>query len=230
MNRYLRITLRLFAREKLYTLLNVSGLALGLACCLVLGLYLWSELTYDRHHANHERIYRLVSNIKYGDGRSATLAISSTAMAPMLMEEYPDYFKGYVRFRDVSRPTPQMLRVEDHKAYWKHVYLADDNVFDVFTHQIVYGDPRTALKDPDSIAISRRMSEFYFGNENPVGRTITRADGESMAIKLVFEELPENSHLRYDALVAFKGTNVDLPKDHMERMQRLMNLNNFEFT
>ncbi len=230
MKRYLRIALRLLARERLYAALNVSGLAIGLACCLVLGLYLWSELTYDRHHVNHDRIYRLVSTIKFGDGRSSPLAISSTAMGPMLVEEYPEYFKGFVRFRDVSRPTPQMLRVEDRKAYWDHIYLADDNVFDVFTHQIVYGDPKTALKDPDSIAISRRMSEHYFGKENPVGRMITRADGESMAIKLVFEELPDNSHLRYDALVAFKGSGAALSKDHMERIQKLMNLESFEFT
>ena len=222
--------MRLLAREKLYTALNVSGLAIGLACCLVLGLFLWSELTYDRHHVNHERIFRLVSSIKFGDGRSSSLAISSTAMGPMLAEQNPEYFKGYVRFRDLSRTAPEMLRVEDNKAYWKHLYLADDNVFDVFTHQIIWGDPKTALKDPDSIAISRRMSEHYFGKENPVGKTITRADGESMAIKLVFEELPENSHLRYDALVAYKGAGMDVPKDHMERIQRLMNLGTFEFT
>jgi putative ABC transport system permease protein len=230
MKRYLKTALRLLAREKLYAALNVSGLALGLACCLILGLFLWSELTYDRHHVNHERIFRLVSSIKFGDGRTSNLAISSSAMGPMLAEEYPEYFKSFVRFRAVSRPTPELLRVDDRKAYWDDIYLADDNVFDVFTHQIVYGDPKTALRDPDSIAISLRMSQHYFGNENPVGRTLTRADGESLAIKLVFEELPENSHLRYDALVAYKGSGVGLPKDQMERMQRLMNLNNFEFT
>jgi putative ABC transport system permease protein len=228
--RYLRIALRLLAREKLYAALNVSGLALGLACCLVLGLYLWGELTYDRHHLNHERIYRIASNIKFGDGRSSDLAISSSATGPMLAAEYPEYFKSYVRFREVSRPTAVLLRHEDEKAYWDDVYLADDNVFDVFTHQVVYGDPATALKDPDSIAISRRMSQRYFGDENPVGRTLTRADGESMAVKLVFEDLPENTHLRYDALVAYKGSRVDLPKDHMERLQRLMSFDNFEFT
>jgi putative ABC transport system permease protein len=230
MKRYLRIALRLLAREKLYAALNVSGLALGLACCLVLGLYLRGELTYDRHHVNHERIYRIATHLKFGDGRNSDIAISSSAIGPMLLAEHPEYFKSFVRFREVSRPTAVLLRHEDEKAYWDDVYLADDNVFEMFTHQVVYGDPATALKEPDSIAISRRMSQRYFGDVNPVGRTLTRADGESMAVKLVFENLPENTHLRYDALVAYKGARVDLPKDHMERLQRLMNFNNFEFT
>ena len=230
MKRYLKIALRLLAREKLYAVLNVSGLALGLACCLMLGLYLWGELTYDRHHVNYERIYRIATTFKFGDGRSSDMAITSGPLGPMLAEVHPEYFKSVVRFRDVTRPTPVLLRHEDEKAYWDDVYLADDNVFDVFTHEIVYGDPHTALKEPDSIAISRRMSERYFGNENPIGRNLTRADGESMAVKLVFEELPQNSHLRYDALVAYKGSNTEIPKDHMQRLQRLMSFGHFEFT
>jgi putative ABC transport system permease protein len=230
MKGYLKVALRQFSREKLYTLLNVSGLAIGLACCLLLGLYLWGELTYDRHHVNHERIFRIATSMKFGDGRSSEMAITSGIYGPMLVAENPDYFKSYVRFRDVSRTTPLLLRHEDQKAYWESVYLADDNVFDVFTHDIVYGDPRTALKEPDSMAISLRMSRHYFGDENPVGKTLTRADGESMAIRLVFRELPENSHLRYDALVAYKGSGAEVPSESMQRIQRLLSFENFEFT
>jgi len=170
MKRYWKIALRTLRREKLYALLNVSGLALGLACCLMLGLYLWGELTYDRYHVNHERIYRIEGSLTYPDGRSSSMAITSSPLGPMLSEEYPDYFKAYVRFRDVSRPNPVLFRHEDQKAYWEHVYLADANVFDVFTHEIVYGDPHTALTTPGSLAISRRLAQHYFGNENPVGR------------------------------------------------------------
>jgi len=230
MKRYLKIVLRQLAREKLYALLNVSGLALGLACCLMLGLYLWGELTYDRHHVNHERIYRIAANMKFGDGRSSDIAVTSSALGAMLTAEYPDYFKSYVRFREASRPNSVLFRHEDQSAYWNDVYVADDNVFEVFTHEIVYGDPRTALAEPNSIAISRRMAQRYFGNENPIGRTLTTDGGKSLAVRLVFEELPENSHLRYDALVAYKGAGSEVPADITERRQRLLNFGNFEFT
>jgi putative ABC transport system permease protein len=227
---YLKIALRQLGREKLYALLNVSGLALGLACCLMLGLYLWSELTFDRHHVNHERIYRIASSIKYGDGRSSDMAISSSAFGPMLAAEHPEYFKSYVRFRDQSRPTPELFRYQEQKAYWDEVYIADDTVFDVFTHQIVYGDPKTALKEPYTIAISRRVAEFYFGSENPIGKTLTTDGGTSLVIRLVFEELPENSHLRYDILGSYKGRGTEIPTDATERIQRLLGFEHFEFT
>ncbi len=230
MKGYLKIALRQLAREKLYVLLNVSGLALGFACCLMLGLYLWGELTYDRHYVNHERIYRIATGMKYGDGRSSETAITSSLFGPMLAREYPDYFKSYVRFRAGARTTPVLLRHEDQKAYWDDVYLADENVFDVFTHEIVYGDPRTALVNPDSIAISHRMAQRYFGNDNPIGRTLTTDGGKPLNITLVFEELPENVHLRYNALLAYKGRSAGVPEDDMERLQQLLNFGNFEYT
>ena len=230
MKRYLKIALRTLAREKLYTLLNVSGLALGLACCLMLALYLWGELTYDRHNVNHERIYRIGTHITFGDGRSSDFAVTSNALGVMLAEEYPDYFKTYVRFRKLSRPNPVVLRHEDQVAYWDDVYVADQNVFEVFTHQIVYGDPRTALAQPSSIAISRRVAQRYFGNENPIGRTLTNDAGNSVTVTLVFEELPENSHLRYDALIAYKGARFEIPPDITTRLALLTSLGNFEYT
>jgi putative ABC transport system permease protein len=230
MKRYLVITLRLLAREKLYALLNVSGLALGFACCLVLGLYLWSELTYDQHHVNHAHIYRVGTHIGYADGRSSDFAISSNPLGPMLVEDNPGYLKSYVRFLAVSRPHPALLRHDDQKAYWNDVYLADENVFEVFTHDIVYGDPHTALSKPDSMAISRRVAQRYFGNENPIGKTLTTDDGTARNVTLVFEELPENSHLRYDALISYKASGADVPKDFTQRLQQLLSLGDFLYT
>src|SRR5688572_13759516 len=233
MRGYLKIALRQLAREKLYALLNVSGLALGIACCLMLGLYLWGELTYDRHHVNHERIYRIANSFGSGEASVSDLAVTSGPLGPMLSEDYPDYFKAHVRFLATSRPTPILIRYEDERAFWRDVYLADENVFEVFTHEIVYGDPRTALSEPSSIAISRRMAQRYFGDENPIGRTlITGASqgAKSLKVTLVFEELPENSHLRYDALVAYKGAGAQVPTDSTQRLQQLLSLGQFQYT
>jgi putative ABC transport system permease protein len=87
MSSAVKVALRNLKREKLYALLNVAGLALGIACCLVLSLYLWSELTYDRHHVNHERIYRVANHFTFGDGRGSDLALTSGVLGPMLAEE-----------------------------------------------------------------------------------------------------------------------------------------------
>lgn len=230
MRRYLRTALRQLSRDKLYVALNVSGLALGLACCLMLGLYLWGELTYDRHHANHERIFRIATQFKYGDGRSADMAISGSALGPMLAEENPEFFARIVRFREASRPDPLLLRHDDQSAYWSDVYIADANVFEVFTHDIVYGDPRQALAEPKSMAISRRMAQRYFGDDNPIGQTLSSDFGETFKVTLVFEDLPENSHLRYDALASYQGAGAELPADLTARLQQLFTLGNFEYT
>lgn len=210
MKRYLKVALRNLRREKLFAVLNVSGLALGIACCLMLGLYLWGELSYDRHHANHERIHRIVNHFTFGDGRGSDLAITSAALAPMLADEYPDFIEGYVRFREAATA---FVRYEDEIAEWEDIYVADDNVFEVFTHEIIYGDAQTALAEPGSVAISRRMAERYFGDANPVGETLLNDAGTAMTVKLVFEELPQNTHLRYDALLAYKGAAFALPDD-----------------
>jgi putative ABC transport system permease protein len=168
--------------------------------------------------------------MKFADGRSSDLAISGGALGPMLVEEFPEYLKTYVRFREGSRPDPVLFRLEDQKAYWHDVYLADSNVFEVFTHEIIHGDPATALTEPKTIALSRHMARRYFGDENPVGRTINTDDGTPLKITLVFEDLPENSHLRYDALISYKGAGDELPKDITSRLQQLLNFGNFEYT
>ncbi|HET7132375.1 MAG TPA: ABC transporter permease, partial [Gammaproteobacteria bacterium] len=91
-------------------------------------------------------------------------------------------------------------------------------------------DPHEALAEPSSIAISRRVAQRYFGNDNPIGRTLTIDGGAPFTVTLVFEELPENSHLRYDALIAYKGARFDLPQDITQRLQRLLDYSSFHYT
>jgi putative ABC transport system permease protein len=197
-NSELKAALRTFYREKSYALINLSGLALAIACCLILGLYLRSELTYDRHHVRYKQIFR-VSNEFITSGSPNSFAVTSIALGPLLKENYPEV-KDYVRLR---RPDEKLLvRSGDKSLYWSDIYLADPNVFDIFTHKIIYGDPKTALKDPSSAAVSRTFAQRYFGDINPIGKTI-HADltpAVPRKITLVFQDLPENTHLKYSAL------------------------------
>jgi putative ABC transport system permease protein len=228
-NTYLKVALRTLRRERLYATLNVGGLALGLACCLLLGLYLRGELTYDRHYANHERIYRLAQRFTAGNGTEYTDALTSAVHGPMLAEEFPDVILQYVRltrFRGLLSKT--LIRSDDRAYYWDNTYTADANVFEVFSHKILYGDPRTALTEPATMAISRKMSERYFGNENPVGKTLYNGIGVPFKVTLVFENQPENTHIKYDALFAYQGI-FAVPDDVNARRALLNSLTTYTY-
>ncbi len=193
---FLKITLRNLYREKMYAVINISGLSIAIACCLILGMWLHSELTYDQHNVRYKEIFRVVNEFN-ANGKINEYAITSILLGPMLAEEYAEV-KDFVRFLPIGRGN-SIFRHGDDVFYWDNVYRADDNVFEVFTHDIIYGDPKTALVDPTSIAVSESFARKYFGDRNPIGETISD-DTNTYNITLVFADLPENTHLKYDVL------------------------------
>ncbi|MDP6264426.1 MAG: ABC transporter permease [Pseudomonadales bacterium] len=193
---YLKVTLRHFYREKTYALINVLGLSLAIACALILFLYIRSELTYDQHNVNHERIYR-IANVYTTNGKSDRFAASSHALGPLFLKEFPQVGE-FVRFRDPGRG---LYRYEDTAIFWTDVRLADENAFRVFTHKAIYGDLENALADPFAIALSESFSRAYFGDRNPVGEKL-KTDVFDFRVTAVFEDQPDNSHLKYDALIS----------------------------
>jgi putative ABC transport system permease protein len=222
--------LRSLLRDKLYTLINIAGLSLAIASCLVLGLYLRTELTYDRYHANADRVYRVEQEFK-ADGRSQRVAMVSGLLGPMLAEEFADV-RAYVRFLQpglqLGATTERAISHGNDTFPWSDVYLADPNVFDVFSHKILYGDPKTALVDPSSAAVSRRFARKYFGEANPVGETITLDHGEPRTITLVFDDQPPNTHLKYDVLFSYNAAPPP-PQDETERARDLFAGDNFTY-
>lgn len=190
---------RRLLRERSYALTNIMGLALGLASFLALVLYMEFELGYDRHHLGHEEIYRVATEVATGDDVEL-LAVTSRPLGPLLKESFPEV----VDFARVERSSfkRQVLRNRETAMYWDNVLLADPNIFRVLSHRVIYGDAETALVDPLSIAISERVSRAYFGDRNPIGETL-EAETAAYRISLVFEELPANSHMRYDVLLSY---------------------------
>jgi putative ABC transport system permease protein len=231
MTPYLKIALRNLHREKLYALVNTLGLALAFACCIVLGLYLRSELSYDRHHENHERIYRLVNMLAAG-ANPQTLAVTSPIVAPMMAEAYPE-ISAFVRFIRASGQGDILFTHGTDAAYWDDVYAVDANVFEVFTHKAVFGDTETAFADmSSSIAVSESFARHYFGDENPIGQTVEIAvddDGDVSTITLVFEDLPANTHLKYDVLIPLNASRLT-PENEFQRVQRLWDFGNFIYS
>jgi putative ABC transport system permease protein len=199
-------------RERSYALINLAGLALGFACCLLLGLYLRGELTYDRHFSNHGRIYRVVAQISTASSSRET-AYVPRAGAPMMAADYPQ-IQAYVRFTDASLQDGLRLHYGEKVLSWRQTYFADDSVFKVFSHQVLAGDPATALTEPSTVAVSQTLARAYFGDENPIGRLLRTDAGEDWKVTLVFADLPPNTHLRYDALFAGK---IPLLRDAADR-------------
>lgn len=224
---YLKITLRNLYRQKLYALINIFGLSLGIGCCLILSLYIIGELSYDRHHENHERIYRVVNEYIFnGNGNRA--AMSSPALGELMSMDYPDQIDAYTRFqRPGGSQSGTVFRQGTNIYYWDNVYLVSLNVFDVFSHDILFGNPEGALDDGLSIAVSETFAQTYFGDENPVGQIVS-TDTADYRITLVFADLPEASHLKYDVLISINRVGA-LPESEARLQQMLGNIGNYTY-
>jgi putative ABC transport system permease protein len=225
---YLTVLFRNLGRERLYTAINIAGLSLGVACCLVLGLFLKSELTYDRHFQGHQDIYR-IENEFTTNGTSDKFGVTSEALGPMIAGDYPDAIKAYVRFRSNANQGGIAIRRDDSVFYWERSYFVDSNVFEVFKHDIIAGDPKTALVDGGNIAISESAARKYFGNENPIGQTLTNDSGNARKITLVFRDLPPNTHLKYDFLFSYNQPFLRLNDNPTVRRQQLTGINVYTY-
>ncbi len=226
MRNYAVVALRNLDRERLYAGINIAGLALGIACCLVLGLFLKSELSYDRHFEGYQNIYRVVNEVT--TATTDTLAITSRALAPMLKEQFPEV-KDYVRFQSNSNQGGLAIHYKDVVHYWDDTFFVDDNVFEVFEHRIIYGDPQTALKDSTGVAISETVAKRYFGNANPIGETISTDAGIPLKVTLVFADLPPNTHLKYDMLFSDNVAFLRESDNPTMRRNQLWNVGNYTY-
>jgi len=229
MRNYLAVLIRNIRRERLYAAINIAGLALGFACCLILGLFLKSELTYDQHFEGHERIYRLENEFTTA-GNADQAAATSRVIGPMLQEEYPDVVTDYVRFESNGGGGSGMaLRRDDKVFYWKNSYYVSPNLFKVFRHQILLGDPDTALQARDSVAISATLAQRYFGDGNPIGQILTTEGGGALKVSLVFADLPPNTHLKYDVLLSYNAPYLLQDDSATRRRQSLGNIRDYTY-
>lgn len=220
---YLKLGLRNLRREKSYSLINVAGLSIGVACCIILGLYIANQLSFDKHNLKHDRVYRVVNELEL-NGNFDFAAATSTQLAPLLKEQFPEVIDA-VRFQPTPQPRYLLRSSDDQAYYWEDLYLADNSVFNIFTHEIIYGDPATALIDPSSMAVSESLARRYFGDRNPIGETL-RTDVNEYRIDLVFADLPANSHLKYNALLSYNRLPVP---EGRARSMALWNINLYTY-
>jgi putative ABC transport system permease protein len=194
---YFTIAIRNLRKHSFYTAINVMGLAVGIASCLLIVLYVTNELSYDSHHAAADRIYRVDCEIKFGPNH-LNMAVTPAPMADALRSDYPEVENAGRFFNDGSI---LIKRTEQNVKEDKNVY-ADSSILSIFTIPFISGDPKTALDQPHTMIISQRAAEKYFGGEDPIGQSLIIENKDSYKITGVYENMPTTSHFYYDVILS----------------------------
>jgi putative ABC transport system permease protein len=186
------------SKNKIFTLINVSGLAIGLASSILILLFIIREISFDRFHTHSDRIYRLYIDGGIGE-QTFRGAWTSMIMAPTFAEEIPE-IENYVRF-DVFNQ--QLIWSGESKRIEDHFLFADSSIFDIFSIRFIQGDPETALTLPKSVVITSEKAREYFGESDPLGSALSvNRDSNFYTVTGVIEPLPDNSHFFADFIAS----------------------------
>ncbi|MDE2845868.1 MAG: ABC transporter permease [Gemmatimonadota bacterium] len=204
LHNYLSVALRNLRRHPAYSLINISGLAIGMATCILILLYIQDELGYDRYHPHAERVYRIVDDIESG-GQTNQTAGTPTGWGPALKRDFPE-IELLVRMRGTE--SAWLVDLGNTIYYERKVIWAEPELFEMFSMPLVLGDPATALSEPYSMVISEELAYKYFGAEDPIGKAVNLDNRWDFMVTGVMRNLPTNSHMRPDMLVSYTTMNV----------------------
>lgn len=201
---YFLVALRNFKRQKVYSLINIVGLAIGMAICVLIWHFISYEKSYDNFHENGENLCRLEASI-YQEGK--LVAINSKAppaLGPALKEDFPEVLE-YARLFTYN---DAVVTYRDTSARVENMFMADASFPEMLSLDMIRGNPKTALTQPSSAVISESAAKKFFGNEDPVEKVIKidRIDHREFTIKGIFKDMPHNSHLQFDLLFSIHQT------------------------
>ena len=197
---YFTIALRNLFKHRHYSIINILGLAIGISSFIIIWMYIYDELSFDKHHHNADNTYRLINVYDFG-GVGENSASCPFPVAWTLMDEYPQYIKNTVRIFNMQTPR-FLIQHGDKKFTERRFFFADSTYFSIFNHNFIYGDPQTALSEINSVVISESTANKYFGDENPVGKTIRLENWTDLKISGVIKNVPHNSHFKFDLLAS----------------------------
>lgn len=209
LSNYLKIAWRNITGSPLFSAINIIGLAIGLACCIIITLFVRYELSFDRQWDNSDRIYRVTRDFF---GNNLRLAAVAPPIAPLLQQDFPE-------IEDVTRLlAPGEITITRGKERYResNLVVADANVFEFFNLTFVVGDPATALARPTDVVLSERAADRYFGSENPVGQTINLMGRVDLTVTGVIEDIPDNSHMAFEVLGSIAAMPVMLGPGELE--------------
>lgn len=214
---YFVVALRNMLKYKFFTAINMIGMTVGIASCLLLMLYVSNELTYDDFHPDADRLYQVDLHGKIG-GQDIRVANTCPPMAAALVSDMPEV-ESSMRIASMG---DAVFRSGDKMFTEGKVFYVDSNFFQFFGYRLLQGDPATALKEPNSIVLNENLTEKYFGAEDPVGKIIQiGSEKKSYKVTGVVEQAPANSHFDYHALTSASSA---------EHLKSTVWLNNFMYT
>ncbi len=200
---YLKIAFRNLLKSKVYSLINILGLATGMAVCLLIVLFIQSELSYDNFHEKSDQIQRVVLERKY-PGRSTSYSIIPQTIGEAIKKEYPEVLES-TRIFNFAGGGDFFVKISDKVFQEKHVLMVDSNFFRVFSSTFLQGDPVTALEKPNTVVINESTAKRYFGSADKAMGKAFETDGDNnnkFMISAVCKDGPDNSHFIFDILIS----------------------------
>ncbi|UCE06245.1 MAG: ABC transporter permease [bacterium] len=195
---YLIVALRNMMKQKMYSFINISGLTIGMACTILIMLWVKDEMSFDRFHENADHIYRVVfADESYEQIRHYW--VTPPALAAALKKDFPEV-RHSVKFHSQDG----MLVTYGESKFKETAGFTDASVFDIFTLPFINGNPRTALVNPYSAVITEKMAVKYFGHEDPMNKRLTLDNQIDVTVTGVIQDIPDNSYLQFDFLIQFE--------------------------
>src|SRR5215471_5237956 len=193
---YLKIAWRQLKKNRLYAFVNVTGFTIGITSCLLIGLYIAHELSYDRFNKNADRIVRVTMDYNFGDA-SRQVALTGTKVGPQFKRMFPSV-ETFARTYKRTRVVAYANKVFEEKNF----LYADSSFFRIFSFPLLQGSVTTSLNSSNKIVITQRMATKYFGSEEPLGKTLKIGDSD-FEIAGVAENVPSNSQIQFDFVASF---------------------------
>lgn len=204
---YLKVVWRNMQRQRMYAVINIGGFAVGIAACILIGLYIGNELSYDRNNPNRDHIFRVVGQAKTNGGIFKGIGFPAP-MAKALQNDFPEVEKaGRLMSNELFGGANNQVRRTDQQnnTYETGFCFADTSMLDILNIQMIYGDRSHALSQPSSVVLCKSMADKYFPHQNPVGQSLVFDDHIPVTVGGVMEDFPPNSHIQYRGFISLSG-------------------------
>lgn len=214
---YIKVSLRLLQRNKVYAFINIFGLAIGIFCSILLGMYVIDELSFDDFHEKKERLYRITSTLR--QDKEITTGLTSLAVGPTLNDMFPEV-ENYTRLKPYYQKN--LIQVGDKTFQEDGFYMADSTFFQVFSFNLLAGDPYKVLEKPNEIVLTQALAEKFFPHDKAIGKTITLNKKEVQVVG-VCADIPGNSDIQFTALLSLSSFPEQYAQIYNEDWFRLSN-------
>ncbi|MFK8007622.1 MAG: ABC transporter permease [Saprospiraceae bacterium] len=197
---YIKLSWRNLTKNRSHSLINLLGLSIGIACCLLILLWVTDELSFDKWNEKSDRIFRVTNEVNFG-GMHKHYAVSPSPVGPALRSDFPEV-EAIVRFRNYGS---SLVKRGNQSFNESNIIYCDSTLFDVFSLQMINGNSQEALVAPSSVIINESTARKYFPNDNPIGKLLNFDNKDDLMVTGVFKDMPDNSHFNYDFFISLSG-------------------------